>query len=457
MNSKLDWDCSIIDLKVPVEKLIVVTNISNIRKIGKKRSVYCTVFLLNNTLFIEQDDAKVLPIMKLSHGPVTTDYVKEAMEAKAERDADDKKLQQPLANEMTRQGYLRRPGQSMAERAVDHTSMPKQLNGNAKNGVGQKLSHSAQAARIAEGQADFLKDDMKAKAMKDIDDAALEAPLAKEMVKQGYLKAHKRTALYTGKPLARPPVHPVTKLSPQPDASPQSRKEEAEKLLRIVNRSVWHDSSARESPGKKMQFKQTQLLTLAMKAEKEKGQEDHKIAQSMSRDLTGKKQQTSSMKDTIKTSNHLIEHAIKEQDEEMATGNAEMRKDDAALVTTDAHDVTGRHSVVKTGDNLLKQALKEARADHAKGEDMRDRDVNSQQSVHTTRQHAVAVKGKMHNVQQSLIQQAIAEKDSEMKKGMREEEHDDRSLCHVHSIQGFEKHFIRAFEALPFWVLTMCR
>jgi len=406
--------------------------------------------------------------MKLSHGPVTTDYVKEdyvkeAMEVKAERDAGDKKLQQPLANEMTRQGYLRRPGQSMAERAVDHTSTPKQLNGDAKHGAGQKLSHSAQAARIAEGQADFLKDATKAKAMKDIDDAALEAPLAKEMVKQGYLKAHKRTALYTGKPLARPPVHTVTKLAPQPDATPQSRKEEAEKLLRIVNRSVWHDSSARESPGKNTQFKQTQLLILAMKADKEKGQEDYKIAQSMSRDLTGEKKQTSSMKDTIKTSNHLIEHAIKEQDEEMATGNAEMRKDDAALVTTDAHDVTGRHSMVKTGDNLLKQALKEARADdakgEAKGEDMRNRDVNAQQTVHTTRQHAVAVKGKMHHVRESLIQQAIAEKDSEMKKGMREEEHNDRSLSFVHSIQGFEKQFIGDFEALPFWVLTidMCR
>jgi len=42
---------------------------------------------------------------------------------------------------------------------------------------------------------------------------------------------------------------------------------------------------------------------------------------------------------------------------------------------------------------------------------------------------------------------------------MREEEHNDRSLSFVHSIQGFEKQFIGDFEALPFWVLTidMCR
>ena len=53
------------------------------------------------------------------------DYIKEASEAKAERDADDAKVEKPLADQMVRQGYLREKGavDPMVERAVDHTKI----------------------------------------------------------------------------------------------------------------------------------------------------------------------------------------------------------------------------------------------------------------------------------------------------------------------------------------------
>jgi hypothetical protein len=53
------------------------------------------------------------------------DYIKEAMDAKAERDADDAKVEKPLADQMVRQGYLREKGavDPMVERAVDHTKV----------------------------------------------------------------------------------------------------------------------------------------------------------------------------------------------------------------------------------------------------------------------------------------------------------------------------------------------
>ena len=53
------------------------------------------------------------------------DYIKEAMDAKAERDADDAKVEKPLADQMVRQGYLREKGavDPMVERAVDHTKI----------------------------------------------------------------------------------------------------------------------------------------------------------------------------------------------------------------------------------------------------------------------------------------------------------------------------------------------
>jgi len=55
----------------------------------------------------------------------TEDYIKEASEAKTERDADDAKIEKPLADQMVRQGYLREKGavDPMAERAVDHTKI----------------------------------------------------------------------------------------------------------------------------------------------------------------------------------------------------------------------------------------------------------------------------------------------------------------------------------------------
>jgi hypothetical protein len=52
------------------------------------------------------------------------DYVKEAMDAKEERDADVAKVEKPLAEAMVREGYLRKKHvQTMSERAVDHTTM----------------------------------------------------------------------------------------------------------------------------------------------------------------------------------------------------------------------------------------------------------------------------------------------------------------------------------------------
>jgi len=222
-----------------------------------------------------------------------------------------------------------------------------------------------------------------------------------------------------------------------------------EKTWRIVNRSVWHDtSSAKNSqtrPAAETQSRQTKLLKLAMTAEKEKTQEDQKTAKSISRDLTAEKTQSTrtslSMKDTIRTSNKLIENAIKEQDEEMDKGKAEMRIDDAALVNT--HDAMPRKVAAKTGNNLFKQALKEANADQAKGEAARNRDLSAAlskeaseakeaKSVHTTSQRALAAKGNMNNVQKSLIQQAIAEKDSDMHKGMLEEQKEERIAKEVH-------------------------
>jgi hypothetical protein len=52
------------------------------------------------------------------------DYVKDAMDAKEERDADVAKVEKPLAEAMVREGYLRKKNvQTMSERAVDHTMM----------------------------------------------------------------------------------------------------------------------------------------------------------------------------------------------------------------------------------------------------------------------------------------------------------------------------------------------
>ena len=61
---------------------------------------------------------------KLNNGAKHTDYVKEAMQAKAEKDADDEKVERPLAEAMVREGYMRKKGPTLSERAVDHTEMP---------------------------------------------------------------------------------------------------------------------------------------------------------------------------------------------------------------------------------------------------------------------------------------------------------------------------------------------
>jgi hypothetical protein len=45
------------------------------------------------------------------------------MEAKAEKEADDEKIERPLAETMVREGYLAHKGPALAERAIDHTKM----------------------------------------------------------------------------------------------------------------------------------------------------------------------------------------------------------------------------------------------------------------------------------------------------------------------------------------------
>ena len=76
------------------------------------------------SLLYEQPRETVQPEVgqKLNSGDARTDYVKEAMEAKAERDADDEKVERPLAEAMVKEGYLHKRD-SMRERAVDHTKL----------------------------------------------------------------------------------------------------------------------------------------------------------------------------------------------------------------------------------------------------------------------------------------------------------------------------------------------
>lgn len=372
--------------------------------------------------------------LQLNHySPKTNDYVKEAMEAKAERDADDQKIQKPLADAMVRQGYFERKG-GIAKRAVDQTN----LNGNANNGVGQKLSPAALAARVAQGQADFLKDAMRAKAMKDAEDAKVQAPLAREMVKQGYLKPHNViTRPYqkpaASKPVVRPPAHPKTSLSSDTAGksapAAESQKEEAERLLKIVNRSVYHDKSpAIKSHAQTVQNRQSKLVNLAMKAEEERAQEDKNTAKTMQRDITAEKRRDTrtalSMKDTIQTSNKLIQEAIKEQEDARAKGKAEMWLDDEALEKREgakAHQA----ATTKKGNNLFEQAVKEAQADRAKGKAERDRDIKmSSHPQQALKQRASTPKGIKKS--SSLIEEAINEQDAAMQKGIQEEESDNR-------------------------------
>jgi hypothetical protein len=387
-------------------------------------------------LFVEQHN-KVYNGQQLNHhSHKTTDYVKEAMKAKAEKDADDQKIQKPLADAMVREGYLEKEG-GMGERAVDHTK----LKGNAKNGVtgGQKLSPAARAARVAQGQADFLKDAMAANAMKDAEDAKVQAPLAREMVKQGYLKPHNViTNPYrqpaASKPVVHPPAHPKMSLSSnaaKSAPSAESQKEEAERLLKIVNRSVYHDKSpAIKSHAKTVQNRQSKLVNLAMKAEEERAQEDKSTAETMKRDIKAEKQHDTrtalSMKDTIQTSNKLIQEAIKEQQDARAKGKAEMRLDDKALEKREgakAHQA----AATKKGDNLFEQAVKEAQADRAKGKAERDRDIKMSAPSHQSlKQHAATTKPEGMHKGHSLIQDAIREQDAAMQKGIQEEEIDNK-------------------------------
>ena len=359
---------------------------------------------------------------KLNHQTKKWDYVKEAMEAKGEKDADDMKHEKPLADAMVREGYLMKKGMNMAQRAVDHTSLH----------YAPRMSYTERsvqkAANVAKGQANLMKEVSQAISRKNVEDSATEAPLAREMVKQGYLKPH-NVISNPLKPVVASQAHP-TKLTPRAKTAPESNKEEAERLLKILSRSTWHDTSqARSDLVKPIHGKQTKLLNLAMKAEEGKRAEDRKTAKTMLRDIRAENESEArtslAMKSHIPASRSLIDKAIKEQDQERANGEAEMRLDKAALANTDSVKPHAGH-VAKKSNSLFEQAVKEAQADRAKSRVEREADLKMSKILQATEGQSLIQKSRS-NKGLSLIQQAIHEKDEELQKGMREEEKDDRS------------------------------
>ena len=366
---------------------------------------------------------------QLNHRTVkkAVDYVKEAMEAKAERDADAEKVERPLAEAMVHEGYLRKKGPTLSERAVDHTTMPHDA----------VKEFAAQAAKAASGQADLLKEAMQATAMKDAEDAAVEAPLAKEMVKQGYLKPHNVISAPAIRTAASKPVtaHPVIKLAPRNQPTAESKQAEAAKLLKIVDHSTWHDpgsNSARSTVAAGMHAKQTKLLNLAMKAEEGKRQDDQKTEETMMRDIKAEKQHqvrtALTMKDDVRQTRALINKAIKEQNAERAHGEAEMRLDNAALAK--AKVATSNAGKSTRGNTLFDQALKEAQADRAKGRAERDQDLKAA-VVGKRAESGHGPSQTLSKGSDSLIQQAIREQDDAMQKGIKEEETDNRSVSNI--------------------------
>jgi hypothetical protein len=439
------------------------------------------------SLLYEQPRETVQPEVgqKLNSGDERTDYVKEAMEAKAERDADDEKVERPLAEAMVTEGYLHEKD-SMRERAVDHTKFTQdavkevaqlevlvlsffvRFHGPCatpshllfmtsvsceqhKSAAGQNLDHldqeqfAAQAAKVAKGQADFLKEAMQAGAMKMAEDRAVQAPLAKEMIKQGYLKPPHNVISRRVRPAANQSpgqlqAHPVTKLTHQNQQTATSKKAEIAKLLKVVDRSTWHDPAQKPSMSRvaeAMRGKQAKLLNLAMKAEEGQRQEDQNADKNMSRDIKAERQlqvrTALTMKEDVQNTRALINKAIKEQNTERAKGENEMRLDKAAEAALSKTNAAGSGRTAHAKGNLFDQAVKEARADRAKGRAERDQDLKvaqraeSAQSEHQT----LSLKKAGHD---NLIQQAIQEQEDAMRKGIKEEEIDNRSTSHVTEI-----------------------
>ena len=127
-------------------------------------------------------------------------YLSEAMKAESERNADAKKVQKPLADEMVRQGYLRPKNvQSRVEvRAEDHTDM-KKINVKEVESLGKATKHVFNAHkgptdstqlnhRTVKKAVDYVKEAMEAKAERDADAEKVERPLAEAMVHEGYLR-----------------------------------------------------------------------------------------------------------------------------------------------------------------------------------------------------------------------------------------------------------------------------
>ena len=430
---------------------------------------------------------------KLNSGDARTDYVKEAMEAKAERDADDEKVERPLAEAMVNEGYLHKKD-SMRERAVDHTRLTQDAVKEVamlevvsssffvrfhapcatpsrllfmtsvsceqhKSAAVQHLNHldqeqiAAQAAKVSNGQADLLKEAMQAGAMKIAEDRAVQAPLAKEMIKQGYLKPPHNVISRRVRPAAnqspgQSQAHPVTKLTPQNQPTAASKKAEVARLLKVVDRSTWHDPAqnpSRSRVSEAMRGKQAKLLNLAMKAEEGERQEDQNTEKTMSRDIKAEKQlqvrTALTMKEDVQNNRALINKAIKEQYTERANGENEMRLDKAAEAALSKTSAADSERTAQAKGNLFDQAVREARADRAKGMAERDQDLKvaqrAEQSTHIQHQTLSSKKAGHDN----LIQQAIQEQEDAMRKGIKEEEIDNRSASHVTWI---------------FWILSSC-
>jgi len=169
------------------------------------------------------------------HPNQAVNYVKEANEAEADRDADDQKYEKPLADEMTKQGFMEQKGfltvqqKRMRELAIDHMQMhPKKLDayvkevrtaeGDRKEDFAKKeeplyqqmkregfvkepmatkfvgVAKDTTVLHHKQGMDDYLAEAAKAKEDRDADSRKLEKPLAHEMVRQGYVYNEKRAA-----------------------------------------------------------------------------------------------------------------------------------------------------------------------------------------------------------------------------------------------------------------------
>jgi hypothetical protein len=416
---------------------------------------------------------------KLKNGiPKGTDYIKDAMEAKADRDADDAKIEKeefPQDND---------------PRAVDHTKMPAAYAKEVATVTGAHREPKA-VKDIKEAKAEALLNQVKpaSKVISKVDIkralqiadrsvwhyksggkpkiAQLSEPkhapggsrfktLSKEDVEKALLIADR--SVWHDKSAEKP--HTVSRLS-QASKSPaftpaqqkaeamkmlrvvegavyhdkvpakkptttlpskqssngwnnwtkessQQKKEDVQRILRMADRSVWHDTSGKEmhlnqqhrSKAQEKQAKlvqETKLINLAMKAELERNDEEEKTEQNMSRDMKAESKLIKSTALAVKphnsiVHNKLVETAIKEQEEEQDGDENEMRKDNEALVAT--HGQSPAHAKSSIQDNLLKlaeRAMGEQNADEAAKLASEKKDDEAEEAVTEAMQEAKAL------------------------------------------------------------------